>query len=235
MSRAIVTLSAQTKKDVEQYFNCDRIPIHVVYQGYRSDIFNSNYKYQDSHVLSKYRLNRFLLCVGETRPYKNIRRLIQAFAQLKQLDLDLAIVGKPSKIDTTLTDLPQQLGIQEKVKFLGYVSDADLAVLYRSATAFIFPSLYEGFGIPPLEAMACGCPAIVSQVASLPEVCGDGAYYIDPMDIESITKGIYRVATNLELQKTLRIEGLNRAKWFQNREMFPQIQSILDEHRFVRS
>ena len=228
-SRAIVAVSEQTKKDIQRYFNCDRTPIHVVYQGYRSDIFNSHPQIEDRHVFGKYGLNRFILCVGETRPYKNIRRLIQAFAQLKTLNLELAIVGKLSKIDTTLTDLPQQLGIAEKVKFLGYVSDGDLAALYRQATAFVFPSLYEGFGIPPLEAMACGCPVIASQVASLPEVCGDAACYIDPTDIESIAGGIYRVAIESEVQNRLRLQGLNRVKRFQDPDMFGQIRSILDE------
>ncbi|MDY6939166.1 MAG: glycosyltransferase family 1 protein [Cyanobacteriota bacterium] len=233
VSRAIIAVSEHTKRDLERFIKSDRIPIYVAYQGYRADIFQATPKLEDGTIAVKYGLKRFVLWVGEMRPYKNVRRLIQAFAQLKsldlELDLELAIVGKLNKMDTTLTELPAQLGIAEKVKFLGYVADTDLAALYRRATAFVFPSLYEGFGIPPLEAMACGCPAIVSNAASLPEVCGEGAEYVDPLDIESIAGGIYRVATDGDLQNRLRHKGLNRVEWFQNREMFDRIGSILEE------
>ena len=86
--------------------------------------------------------------------------------------------------------------------------------LYRNALLLVFPSLYEGFGLPPLEAMACGCPAVVSNVASLPEVCGEAAYYVDPYDIDSIAAGIYRVAKDDQLRKDLIERGLERAKLF---------------------
>ena len=102
----------------------------------------------------------------------------------------------------------------DRVEFTGYVDDDQLKQLYRKAKLFLFPSLYEGFGLPPLEAMACGCPVIVSKAASLPEICGDAAYYVNPYDVEDIAKGIYTVLTDEGLQKELIRKGLQRVKLF---------------------
>ena len=107
-----------------------------------------------------------------------------------------------------------ELFLKDRVVFLDYVPEKDLPHLYSEAAAFVFPSLYEGFGLPPLEAMACGCPVIVSNAASLPEVCGDAAYYVDPYDVESIAEGIYKVLMNEILRQDLIAKGLERVKLF---------------------
>lgn len=228
-STAIITVSEYTKKDVQRYFDCGDCPIHVVYQPYRSDLFKPIDRIQQERVKQTYNLDRFVLCVGETRPYKNIRRLIEVFSQLKLPDLKLAIVGKINKMDETITRLPQQLGIDDRVRFLGFVPDKDLAALYSAAEAFIFPSLYEGFGIPPLEAMACGCPTIVSRVASLPEVCGCAAYYVDPLDVNSIAEGISQVLQNDRIKKYLKVQGLEQAQKFQKNDLGDRIFKSLQD------
>ncbi|PIX16613.1 glycosyltransferase family 1 protein, partial [Candidatus Desantisbacteria bacterium CG_4_8_14_3_um_filter_40_12] len=104
--------------------------------------------------------------------------------------------------------------VKEDIIYLGYLSDAELGKLYNLATAFAYPSIYEGFGLPPLEAMACGCPVITSNIASLPEVCSDSVYYVNPYEIDDIADGIYKIITNEELKKGLVQKGLERAKFF---------------------
>jgi glycosyltransferase involved in cell wall biosynthesis len=228
-STAIITVSDRTKKDIEKYFKCGDRPIHVVYQSYRSDIFKPIDRLQQERVKKSYNLDRFVLCVGETRPYKNIRRLIEAFSQIKFPDLKLAIVGKINKMDETISQFPQQLGIDDRIRFLGFVPDKDLAALYSAAEAFIFPSLYEGFGIPPLEAMACGCPTLVSRVASLPEVCGCAAYYVNPLDVNSIAEGISQVIQNDRIRNYLKVQGLEQARKFQKNDLGDRILNILQD------
>lgn len=230
-STAILTVSEQTKQDIERYLPVGDRPIHVVYQSYRSDLFYPIDLNRQNEVKRNYNLDRFILGVGETRPYKNMRRLIEAFARIEREDLELAIVGKINKMDDTITQLPQQLGIGNRVKFLGFVSDSNLAALYSAARAFVFPSLYEGFGIPPLEAMACGCPTIVSQVASLPEVCGCAAYYVNPLDVESIAQGIAKVAMNDRIRNYLKVQGLEQADKFKKQDLGAEVLKILQDLR----
>jgi glycosyltransferase involved in cell wall biosynthesis len=228
-STVIAAVSESTKKDLQNYYNISEEKIQVVYPAYSKDVFYIKPEASIDTIKNKYHLNNFILCVGETRPYKNTRHLIQAFAQVNLPNLQLAVVGKISKLDRGLLQLPAQLKISEKVVFLDRVSDEDLAELYRGAKAFIFPSLYEGFGIPPLEAMACGCPVIVSQVASLPEVCGEAAYYINPYDIESIAQGIYQVITDDNLRQKLRFQGLEQVKKFSYQKTAQQLIDILSD------
>ncbi|MBR8828943.1 MAG: glycosyltransferase family 4 protein [Gomphosphaeria aponina SAG 52.96 = DSM 107014] len=224
---AIIAVSQSTKNDLQKYYNIPSDLIHVVYPGYNSDNFNSILTPEANNIPAKYKLQNFILCVGETRPYKNTRRLIYAFSQLNFPDLTLAIVGKLSKMDKELISLPKELNIVDKVSFLGEVTDEELAGLYHTAKAFVFPSLYEGFGIPPLEAMACGCPVVTSRVASLPEVCGDAVYYVNPEDINSITEGIYQVLTDINLAAKLRNQGLERVKQFDYQITASRIKEII--------
>jgi glycosyltransferase involved in cell wall biosynthesis len=104
--------------------------------------------------------------------------------------------------------------IRYNIEFVGYPDDNQLVELYRNAALLSFPSFYEGFGLPPLEAMACGCPVVVSNVASLPEVCGDAAYYVDPYNVESIAEGMYKVLTDEALRQGLIEKGFARARFF---------------------
>ena len=128
-------------------------------------------------------------------------------------DTQLLIVGSKQRT-FAYHDLKKFIHADQNIIFTGHISDEELITLYKNATLFVFPALYEGFGLPPLEAMACGCPVIVSNVASLPEVCGDAAYYVDPYNIESIAEGMQKVLADESLQQSMREKGLKRAKLF---------------------
>ncbi len=226
-SSAIIVDSNSTAADVRRFYRVGDIPIHVVYPGYDADLFRCPDPTAVERAKSLYQLDNFVLSVGETRPYKNIRRLIEAFARVRIPELQLAIVGKSSKMDPSLGSLPDALDVGNKVKFLGHVPDADLVALYGAARAFVFPSLYEGFGFPALEAMACGCPVVASDAASIPEVCGDAAYYVDPCSVESIAAGIRRVIADASLTALLREKGLQRVTHFSYHDAAIRVQSIL--------
>ncbi|CAN5270064.1 glycosyltransferase family 1 protein [soil metagenome] len=230
-SAAVITVSEATRGDLRRFFGASDTPVHVVHGAYDARAFSTTTATPAivDEARRKHRLGEYILAVGETRPYKNTRRLIKAFARLRRNDLQLAIVGKTNKMDPDLEHFPRGLGVKERVRFLGYVSDRDLAALYGGAAAFVFPSLYEGFGIPPLEAMACGCPVVCSRAASLPEVCGDAAEYVDPLDVGSIAAGISRVLNDASLRSSLREKGRERVRAFSYDKAAAEIVQILDE------
>lgn len=216
VSDAIITVSESTKKDIEKYYPTVETPIHVRHQGYNNKIFYLRKDTEIDKVVNKYNLtkSKYILAVGECRVYKNTNKMIQAFAKLNLEDIKLIIVGKLNKSDKNIAAIPEVFDVQEKVKFLGYVPDEDLALLYQGAKVFIFPSLYEGFGIPLLEAMACGVPIIASNTSSIPEVCGSAAIYFDPNDVDDMAKVISHVLISDELQLKLKIAGIERIKHF---------------------
>jgi glycosyltransferase involved in cell wall biosynthesis len=153
----------------------------------------------------------FLLYVGSIQPRKNLARLVEAFRALGRDDLSLAIAGQTAWC--TNKSLPFEVEGVSDLLLLGYVASDDLQVLYNSAEAFVFPSLFEGFGMPVLEAMACGCPVVTSRTSSLPEVAGDAAVFVDPTDVESIRDGIQE-ALSTSRRPELVQRGLERAAVF---------------------
>jgi glycosyltransferase involved in cell wall biosynthesis len=216
VSDAIFVDSESTKKDIEKYYPEVNKPIHVKYLGYNSDVFSMGDSSNIEKVTSKYDLQNteYLLVVGECRAYKNTTAVIQAFSLLSSKNIKLVIVGKLNKSDKDIHSIPKDFGVQDRVKFLGYVPNEDLATLYQGATAFIFPSLYEGFGLPILEAMACGCPIAASNTSSIPEVGGSAAVYFDPHDINDMAKVISDLLASESLQSRCRALGLERVKSF---------------------
>jgi glycosyltransferase involved in cell wall biosynthesis len=216
VSDAIFVDSESTKKDIEKYYPELNKPIHVKYLGYNSDVFSMGDSSNIEKVTTKYDLQNteYLLVVGECRAYKNTTAVIQAFSLLTSKNIKLVIVGKLNKSDKDIHSIPKHFGVQDRVKFLGYVPNEDLATLYQGATAFIFPSLYEGFGLPILEAMACGCPIAASNTSSIPEVGGSAAVYFDPHDIDDMAKVISDLLASESLQSRCRALGLERVKSF---------------------
>jgi glycosyltransferase involved in cell wall biosynthesis len=159
----------------------------------------------------------FVLYVGNIKPHKNLVRLIEAFEALRRdgfEELKLLIIGDEISKWPALRRAVHRLKLHKHVRFLGFQSDETLASLYRLAAVFVFPSLYEGFGLPPLEAMASGTPVVTSNVSSLPEVAGDAAMLVDPYDVGAITAGIKRVLTDPALRDELVRRGLRRAREF---------------------
>lgn len=158
--------------------------------------------------------DRFLLYVGRIDVRKNIPGLLHAFAQLQEMNIQLILVGSGDPRKQGLEAIIQKHGITEKVRFIGWVADADLPLLYAQAYAFVYPSFVEGFGLPPLEALASGVPAVVSDIDIMHEVCGNAAVYIDPHDHASIAAGLRQVLTDKSLRRELRIRGLAQAAKF---------------------
>ncbi len=158
---------------------------------------------------------RFILAVGNVQPRKNLARLLEAFAQARAAGLHaykLALVGQPQWQADAVHQAARALG--DAAVMTGYVPDADLPLLYNAADVFCYPSLYEGFGLPVLEAMACGAPVITSNVTALPEVAGDAAYLVDPRDVRALAEALVKVATDENLRREYRARGLARAKQF---------------------
>lgn len=156
----------------------------------------------------------YFLFVGNVKPHKNLGRLITAFRQIAdKVPHDLVIVGKKEGfIISDQAVLTNQAELGDRVVFTGYLQEEQLHQYFAHATAFVFPSLYEGFGIPPLEAMACGCPTIVANGSSLPEVCGDATLYCEPTLVEDIAAKLVAMATNEELRQNLIEKGHARAR-----------------------
>lgn len=155
----------------------------------------------------------YLLCVGSLEPRKNLQRLLQAWAMAQAWlpdEMELVVAGAKG---SSLVFETASLGpVPPRVRFAGYVADEQLPSLYAGALALVYPSLYEGFGLPPLEAMACGTPVVTSNTSSLPEVVGDAAILVDPENVDSIADGIFRVLSSATLRYTMRQRGLERAR-----------------------
>jgi glycosyltransferase involved in cell wall biosynthesis len=226
-SAAVIAMSEATRRDLVAFYGVDPGRVHVVYQGYREDFFHPGPAEEAARVRTELGVERYLLAVGEGRPYKNIPRLLEAFARLRPRGVTLVVAGRASPREVDLPARAASLGIGDHVRFLGYVPDERLARLYRGAEAFVFPSLYEGFGIPPLEAMASGCPVVASDRASVPEVCADAAVYVDPSDVGSIVDGVERMLGDEGLRTRLREAGVRRAAEFSYAGAAERILAVL--------
>jgi glycosyltransferase involved in cell wall biosynthesis len=217
-SHRILTVSEASKRDIMRFFNVPADKVVVVYNAIDERFRTVPAEEDIERVRERYQLHSgFVLYVGNIKPHKNLVRLIEAFDQLRQRgfdDMKLLIIGDEISKLPALRRAVHTHKLHKHVRFLGYLPDETLAVLYRLAAVFVFPSLYEGFGLPPLEAMACGTPVVTSNVSSLPEVTGDAAVLVDPYDVESIVAGIERVLTDPDLRERLKARGIARAREF---------------------
>jgi glycosyltransferase involved in cell wall biosynthesis len=217
-SDRILTVSEASKRDILHFFNVPPEKIVVVYNAIDEHFRVTPAEEDVARVRERYQLDhQFVLYVGNIKPHKNLVRLIEAFAELRRTGFDevkLLIIGDQISKLPALRRAVHGHKLHKHVRFLGYVSDQTLGVLYRLASAFVFPSLYEGFGLPPLEAMASGTPVVISNVSSLPEVAGDAAVLVDPYDVESIVDGMRRILSDPALAAELRRKGVERAREF---------------------
>ncbi|OQA89887.1 MAG: D-inositol 3-phosphate glycosyltransferase [Elusimicrobia bacterium ADurb.Bin231] len=208
----IITISQSSKNEIMKYLSIDQDKISVVNPAIDT-VFDTRISANSHKMLAELNINRpYILFVGSIEPRKNIAKLMQAYRSIKEKNYiphELVIVGSGH---TNFADAGIEL--LNGIKCLGYLSDTELKTLYQNAEAFVYPSLYEGFGLPPLEAMACGCPVVTSNVSSLPEVCGDASVYVDPCSIDSIADGMYSVLSNENLRKSMIEKGLERVKMF---------------------
>lgn len=229
----IITVSDFTRNDLVKHFALgDSRRITVITEG----VDRRQQETPDSRkkeVLSRLRLvSPYLLYVGNMYPHKNLERYLEAFVAVVQgtPDLTLALVGKDDYFVLRLKNHVRHLGLENNVRFLGYVDDSDLSTLYQCAEAFVFPSLYEGFGLPPLEAMAYGTPVIASKVSSIPEVLGDAAEYFDPTDIHDMMEATRRILTDRRRRAELQRKGIERVSQFSWEAM---AKKTLDLYRTV--
>ena len=205
-SLKVVTVSEFSKKELIKHFKLDKNKIEVIYNAVSPYFVDLAYD-----IPNKY--GEYILAVSSLDPRKNFKGLIEAYNKLKLKGIKLLIVGEKGTI-LSQKSFNGLINNNPNIVFTGHVTDKELAGLYKNAKLFVFPSLCEGFGIPPIEAMACGCPTVVSNAASIPEVCADASYYVDPNSIDSIAKGIYEVLKDESIQKELVNKGLVRVKAF---------------------
>ncbi|MBI4040834.1 MAG: glycosyltransferase family 4 protein [Deltaproteobacteria bacterium] len=214
----IIVDSESTKKDLLAYYKIEESKIKVIYLA-AAPYF---YPEQDPSVIQTMReslgtMGDFILYVGTLEPRKNLEALLCAYARLVSENKEifpLVISGTPGWKYSSLFKLVHKLNLSQKIKFLGYVSNDALRVLYSTASIFVYPSLYEGFGLPVVEAMACGAPVITSGVSSLPEVSGDAALLIDPKKTDEIYEALKRLFENENLRNQLRVKSLKQSQKF---------------------
>ncbi len=215
-ARAIIAMSENTKKDILQYFPEAKGKVHVIYQGGRR-LERMEDKAAGSQTLKKYGIEGdYILGLGTIEPRKNLKRLILAFKHIREKypHLKLVLAGKKGWMTDSFYSFVKKSGIENSIVLAGYVEQEDIAALYSRATLFVYPSLYEGFGLPPLEAMRCGVPVVVSDNSSLPEVVGNAGVYVDAMSVKSIVKGMDRVLRDPKKQMEMIAEGYRQEKKF---------------------
>jgi glycosyltransferase involved in cell wall biosynthesis len=214
---AVITVSECSKRDILRYLPIQTEQVVVV-----PNAVSASYRPLTAEEiapgLGRHGLEPgYLLFVGSVEPRKNLLRLLEAFALARREAnrARLVIVGaRNAWIDSPVGAAVERLGLGDWVRFTGYVAEADLPALYNGAAGFAFPSLYEGFGLPVLEAMACGTPVVTSNVSSLPEVAGDAALLVDPCDTEALARSLQGLLTDADLRADLRERGLRRAALF---------------------
>jgi glycosyltransferase involved in cell wall biosynthesis len=219
-SAVVLTVSEASRRDILRlYPEAEPERIQVVPNAIDPFLVDDPGADEMERVRERYQIRgRSVLYAGNIKPHKNLDRLIAAFGLLKQRagneDLKLLIIGDEVNRYGSLRRGVEAAGVRQDVRFFGFVPDRTLAALYRLASVFAFPSLYEGFGLPPLEAMACGTPVVTSRISSLPEVVGDAAVLVDPYSVNDIALGIERVLGDPALRADLRARGLARAQSF---------------------
>lgn len=212
----VIAVSENTRQDVIRLYGVPPERVVVVPNGVPSDLAPVDDRaalqaLRDRHGLPE----EFILFVGTLQPRKNLVGLLRAFGRLRdRVQAPLVVVGAPGWQYQPIFDEAQALGVADRVVFAGYAAPEELRLWYSAATVFIYPSLYEGFGLPVLEAMACGAPVITSSTSSLPEVVGDAALLVDPTDLDAIAGSLERVLREPQLRRTLRQRGLARAREF---------------------
>jgi glycosyltransferase involved in cell wall biosynthesis len=226
----ILTVSEASKRDILRFFDVAPDRVSVIHNAIDERFLAPADAERMDLVRQRYQLDHpFVLYVGNIKPHKNIERLIAAFARARgQLgnDVKLIIVGDEISKYPGLRQSVHKHKLDKFVRFLGFQPMETLAAFYRLARAFVFPSLYEGFGLPPLEAMACGTPVITSNVSSLPEVAGGAALLVDPYDEEAIASAMVRAVTDETLRAELIEKGKQRARTFSWTQSVQRIHEI---------
>lgn len=229
----VLTVSESSKRDLLRFLDVPPEKIDVIYNAYDERFAIEPSEEDVVRVRERYQLHdQFVLYAGNVKPHKNLERVIEAFKIVRERGFDrlkLVLIGDDISKYTGLRRAVHRYHLHTSVRFLGHLPQETLAVMYRLAGVFVFPSLYEGFGLPPLEAMASGTPVVTSNVSSLPEVAGDAAVLVDPYDPVAIADGIYRVLTDQALRCDLQRKGPIRARQFSWEQSIRRVHQIYQE------
>lgn len=214
----IITISEYSKNDIINYFKIDESNISVVPLGVDKKYFKIIDKDKKQNILKKYNIEKdFFIFIGTLQPRKNILRIIEAFEQLP-LEIkeqnQLIIIGQNGWNTDELMNKLTYLEESGHGKWINYIPEDDMLALFQSAISLVYPSLYEGFGLPIIEAFASSCPVISSNTTSIPEVAGDAAILVNPSSVKEISNAMYRIATNIDLRNELIALGLKQVKKF---------------------
>lgn len=227
-AKKILTISRTSKNDIIKEYEIEPRRVVITYPGVKMK--NPKPKAQNPKLLrDKYGIRgEYILFVGTLQPRKNLVRLIEAFSKITP-EVKLVIVGKKGWLYEEILAAPKKFGVEDRVKFLDFVAEEDLPILYQNALCFVLPSLYEGFGLPILEAMANGCPVVTSNVSSLPEAGGEGALYVNPEDVDDITQKIKLILEDKKLREELVEKGYKQVKKFSWEKTARETLKVLEE------
>jgi glycosyltransferase involved in cell wall biosynthesis len=229
----IIVVSQATKQECLRWLEVPETKLRVIHNGISNGFKQIEDKAKLEETQKKFGLNsNFILFVGTLEPRKNLVKLISAYADLRQqkrIEHQLIVVGAKGWLFSEIFASVEKLSLKKQVSFLGYVTEEELVALYNLADVLVYPSLYEGFGFPPLEAMACGCPVVTSKQSSLPEIAGEAARLVDSYDIADIADGIFDVLNDASLRQRLIERGLERVKLFTWARAAQQILQVIDE------
>jgi glycosyltransferase involved in cell wall biosynthesis len=224
-AKKIITISNSSKNDIIKMYGKKAEDVVVAYPGIKMEEVSS--KSQD---ISKFGIEgEFILFVGTLQPRKNLVRLIEAFSKINRKDLRLVVIGKKGWNFEEILAAPKKFSIEGKVLFLDYVSDEELPSFYKNALCFVLPSLYEGFGLPVLEAMKYGCPVLTSNISSLPEAGGNAAIYFNPEDVSDIAEKIDKVISDSKLRDEMVKKGYNQIKKFSWEKTARETLKVLED------
>ena len=225
-AKAVITISESSKNAIIEEYKLASDKVHVVYPGIKELI--NNREINMTNLQKKYGIKKnFILFVGTIQPRKNIARMVEAISQIPELEL--IVVGKKGWQYEGILDSPRKFGVENRVKFLEFVPDEELSELYKNAICFVLPSLYEGFGLPILEAMKYGCPVVTSNTSSLPEAGGDAALYFDPEDSSDIAEKIKKLLSDDKLREDMIEKGYKQAKKFSWEKAAKETLHVLKE------
>jgi glycosyltransferase involved in cell wall biosynthesis len=214
----ILTISNSSRNDIIETYNVPEKRVLTIYPGIKQSVALEPRVYAMNQLKAKYGISdNYILFVGTLQPRKNIGRLIEAFSKINNddvKDLQLVIIGKKGWLYESILEAPEKFDVADRVTFLEGVNDEELSVFYKHALCYVLPSLYEGFGLPVVEAMKHGCPVITSNVSSLPEAGGDAALYVDPENVDDIAEKIVQLVTDKDLRKELSEKGKKQAAKF---------------------
>lgn len=226
----IITISESSRSDIIKSYGINPGKVAVVYPGIKKVSSIGYQALSMDELQKKYGIEKkYILFVGTLQPRKNIERLIEAFSKLDRSDIDLVIVGKKGWMLEDILNAPKKFGVSENVRFLHGVTDEDLPSFYKNAEMFVLPSLYEGFGLPVIEAMKYGCPVITSNVSSLPEAGGEAALYVDPKDANDIAKKMKKLLEDESLRKDLIAKGTKQVEKFSWEKSAKETLKVLEE------